>query len=107
MENYVRLTGTLDIMHRFNERVGNCKLTIAQESNGKVYTNKFGMTVFQPVLDKLSEVPLGSVVTLEGRLKNSSYERDNVTTWKLEVICSNFKVVKLAEPGSHQSEIPF
>lgn len=105
-ENFTRHTGILEGFHRFSEKVGMAQLAITQTSHGKTYSNKFSVTFFSPLLEKIEAIPKGSLVSVEGRLRNSSYEKQGVITWKLDVTATNLRVLKTSDV-SPVSAIPF
>ncbi len=100
MKNLVKLDGILQHIHKFSDKAGNIRVeVISQGSNGQDYKNLFQVTVFQDNLSKILAIPLGSAISIEGKLKNSSYEKDGQKIWKLEVLLVHF-TAQPAEVGT-------
>lgn len=93
MKNKVELQGELIGFKKFSDKIGSMQLKVTTSSHsGEEYHASFYISVFKDHLGKIMSIPLGSVVSVSGRLKNSKYEKNGETVWKLEVVMNTFSV---------------
>lgn len=96
-KNRVELEGELMDFKKFSEGVGSLKLKVTSIYKKVTHDNNFFLTVFNDFIHKFEDMPLHSQLAVEGRLKNSNYEKDGKAVSKLEVILTDFRVLKFAE----------
>lgn len=108
MKNKVELEGILKGWKVFSDHVGSAQLQVTTQYKGKSFDQNFFITVFKDCLEQVGAIPLGSVLSISGKLKNGFYEKDGGKIWKLEVIMLEGKILKRAESLDEGDDgIPF
>jgi hypothetical protein len=109
-KNLVQLEGKLESFKKFSEGVGSLKIRVMSNYNKVTHDNNFFLTVFKDFIHKFEDMPQGVELAVEGRLKNSSYEREGKTVSKMEIILTDFRVLNFPDapvPMEDDDSIPF
>ena len=100
--NQVNIIGNLVKDPEFSIKTGGthvCKFSIGHNSfyNNKKETSYFDVTCFGKTADAVAQIQGGSLVKLEGKLKQDSWKSaDNITHYKVRIVA--FDVILLSVP---------
>lgn len=78
-----------------------------KNSDGEYGTDFFKCTVFRGGAEYLSNyAKKGTLISVEGRLKNNSWEKDGEKRYSTEIICESVKVLSSGKNSSSDVTMP-
>lgn len=78
-----------------------------KNGDGEYGTDFFGCTVFRGGAEYLSNyAKKGTLISVEGRLKNNSWEKDGEKRYGTEIICESVQVLSTAKNTTTEQSMP-
>lgn len=114
--NKVLLVGTLGQVKVIQGQVNTAfaRIAVKKSWQGQEYVSSFSVTCFKDLADKMVNFKDGDLISVEGYLKNSKFNKDGKDQYKLDVICTSVeRLVGSDAPSSSASsnvsvdDIPF
>lgn len=101
--NKVFIVGTLGQVKLIQGQVSTAFIRVVTKKmwQGKEMTSSFSVTAFKDLADKVVNFKDGDLVSIEGYLKNSKFNKDGKDQYKLDVICMSIE--RLNDVASAQS----
>lgn len=106
--NSINIIGrTTKDIEMFNENMGKLSIAVSRpykNLNGEYETDFFDCVIFNAASEYIKNIKKGSLVSIEGRLQNSSFEKDGRKYTSTNIIVNRIQVLVKPQPKENPYE---
>lgn len=106
--NSINIIGrTTKDIEMFNENMGKISIAVSRpykNLNGEYETDFFDCVIFNAASEYIKNIKKGTLVSIEGRLQNSSFEKDGRKYTSTNIIVNRIQVLVKPQPKENPYE---